>query len=65
MYHKMEEKQIPVEGDFFRHGIGFGYCPGKRNLTFPRFHRHLYKEEQDEIGGSHDHQDPTAIHGRI
>jgi len=34
-------------------------------VTFPRFHRHLYKEEQDEIGGQHDHHDTTAIHGRI
>jgi hypothetical protein len=34
-------------------------------LTFPRFHRHLYKEECDEIGGQHDHQGQTAVHGRI
>ena len=34
-------------------------------MTFPRFHRHLYKEEQDEIGGQDEHQDPTAVYGRI
>ena len=34
-------------------------------LTFPRFHGHLYKAERDEIGGTNDHQDPTAIYGRI
>ena len=25
------------------------------HVTFPRFHRHLYKEEQDEIGGQDEH----------
>ncbi|BFU89958.1 MAG: hypothetical protein NTAFB01_11450 [Nitrospira sp.] len=25
------------------------------NLTFPRFHRHLYKEEFDESGGRYEH----------
>jgi hypothetical protein len=34
-------------------------------LTFPRFHRHLYKEEQDEIGGQDEHQDQTAVYGRV
>ena len=34
-------------------------------LTFPRFHRHLYKEEQDEIGGQYEHQDQTAVYGRV
>ena len=24
-------------------------------MTFLRFHRHLYKEEQDEIGGQYEH----------
>ena len=41
----------------------FPLQPGK--VTFPRFHGHLYKGEQDEIGGQHDHHDTTAIHGRI
>ena len=36
-----------------------------KHMTFPRFHRHLYKEECDEIGGQHDHQGQTAVHGRI
>jgi type I restriction enzyme, R subunit len=39
--------------------------PKFRELTFPRFHRHLYKEEFDEIGGLHEHQDQTAVHGRV
>ncbi|CUS38215.1 hypothetical protein COMA1_40469 [Candidatus Nitrospira nitrosa] len=34
-------------------------------LIFPRFHRHLYKEEQDEIGGQDEHQDQTAVYGRV
>jgi len=34
-------------------------------MTFPRFHRHLYKEEQDEIGGQDEHQDQTAVYGRV
>ena len=34
-------------------------------LTFPRFHRHLYKEEPDEIGGQDEHQDQTAVYGRV
>ena len=34
-------------------------------LTFPRFHRHLYKEECDEIGGRNDHENQTAVHGRV
>ena len=38
---------------------------GLGTVTFPRFHRHLYKEEQDEIGGQDEHQDPTAVYGRI
>ena len=36
-----------------------------RGLTFPRFHRHLYKEECDEIGGRNDHENQTAVHGRV
>lgn len=39
--------------------------PRKATLTFPRFHRHLEKEECDEIGGTNDHEAPTAIHGQI
>ncbi|QPD02849.1 MAG: hypothetical protein Nkreftii_000623 [Candidatus Nitrospira kreftii] len=35
------------------------------SVTFPRFHRHLYKEEFDEIGGQHEHQDQTAVYGRV
>ncbi len=34
-------------------------------VTFPRFHRHLYKEECDEIGGRNDHENQTAVHGRV
>ena len=34
-------------------------------LTFPRFHRHLYKEEFDESGGRYEHQDQTAVHRRV
>ncbi len=34
-------------------------------LTFPRFHRHLYQEEFDAIGGLHESQDQTAVHGRV
>ena len=34
-------------------------------LTFPRFHRHLYKEEEDEIGGQYEHHDQTAVYGRV
>jgi hypothetical protein len=34
-------------------------------MTFPRFHRHLYKEECDEIGGRNDHENQTAVHGRV
>ncbi|MDR4468789.1 MAG: tetratricopeptide repeat protein [Nitrospira sp.] len=34
-------------------------------MTFPRFHRHLYKEECDEIGGKNDHENQTAVHGRV
>lgn len=37
----------------------------KAYLTFPRFHRHLYKEECDEIGGRNDHENQTAVHGRV
>jgi hypothetical protein len=55
-YHLKRQKDW-VEADF---------KAGKIDLTFPRFQRHLYKEEQDEIGGQHDHpQDTTALHGRI
>jgi hypothetical protein len=34
-------------------------------VTFPRFHRHLYKEEEDEIGGQYEHHDQTAVYGRV
>ena len=34
-------------------------------LSFPRLYRHLTKEENDAIGGPHEHQDPTAVHGRV
>ena len=34
-------------------------------VTFPRFHRHLYKEECDEIGGRNDRENQTAVHGRV
>ena len=34
-------------------------------LSFPRLYRHLTKEENDAIGGPHEHQDSTAVHGRV
>jgi hypothetical protein len=34
-------------------------------VTFPRFHRHLQKEENDEIGGQHEHEDTTVVYGGV
>jgi hypothetical protein len=36
-----------------------------RKVTFPRFYRHLKKEENDEIGGANDHQDTTVVYGGL
>ena len=34
-------------------------------MTFPRFHRHLPKWENAEIGGQHEHEDPTIVYGDL
>jgi hypothetical protein len=34
-----------------------------QHVTFPRFHRHLSKWENAEIGGQHEHEDPTIVYG--
>jgi hypothetical protein len=34
-------------------------------VTFPRFHRHLSKWENAEIGGQHEHEDPTIVYGDL
>jgi hypothetical protein len=34
-------------------------------LTFPGFHRHLPKWENAEIGGQHEHEDPTIVYGDV
>ena len=40
--------------------------PGKAgDVTFPRFHRHLPKWENAEIGGQHEHEDPTIVSGDL
>ena len=31
-------------------------------VTLPRFHRHLPKWENAEIGGQHEHEDPTIVY---
>jgi hypothetical protein len=36
-----------------------------RDLTLPRFYRHLAKEENDEIGGSHGNRHTTAVYRRL
>ena len=35
------------------------------DVTFPRFHRHLSKWENAEIGGQHEHEDPTIVYGDL
>jgi hypothetical protein len=34
-------------------------------VTLPRFYRHLAKEENDEIGGSHGNRHTTAVYRRL
>jgi len=34
-------------------------------VSFPRFHGHLYKEEQDEIGGQDEPEDTTIVYGDV
>jgi hypothetical protein len=38
----------------------------RKAMTFPRFHRHLHKWENDEIGGQHEHRRPRRfIYGDV
>ena len=34
-------------------------------LTFPRFHRHLHKWENEEIGGQNEYEDTTVVYGGV
>jgi hypothetical protein len=42
-----------------------GLLTGRQKVTFPRFHRHLPKWENDEIGGQHEHEDTTVVFGNV
>jgi len=34
----------------------------KESMTFPRFYRHLHKEENDEIGGQYGRSHTTSVY---
>jgi hypothetical protein len=34
-------------------------------LTFLRFHRHLHKWENAEIGGQYEYEDTTVVYGDV
>jgi len=34
-------------------------------MDFPRFHRHLPKWENADIGGQHEHEDTTVVYGDV
>jgi hypothetical protein len=54
-YHRTIYYRQPDKGIWLQHVI----------MTFPRFYRHLKKEENDEIGGANDHQDTTVVYGGL
>jgi hypothetical protein len=59
------QRKVQVIREFLAAGYPAPYIVEAVVVTFPRFHRHLYKEECDEIGGRNDHENQTAVHGRV
>ncbi len=59
---EFEDGSIHVEDGHHR---CTAYWLSGRDELEPHEYILVYKEEQDEIGGQRDHQDTTAIHGRI
>ena len=56
----MQEVEIRIRPKLQQHLAS--KCHGHARVTFPRFHRHLPKWENDEIGGQHEHEDTTVVY---